>query len=123
MCEKKDIRNPELDCIAEEVLAIIDLEKFKGIMSCCGHGVYPKTLIVKNIYSGFIFDIFSGAGMRKNTTEPYYDKDSLGYYYNKESMEFYKNHPILRKRNKIGILFEKEGSLLRHEPKQTSPAN
>ncbi len=60
-------------------------EKFKTIMSCCGHLKYSKTLILQNRGSKCIFEWFSGIRLsgtkRGDSREPFYKRDPQGYYY------------------------------------------
>lgn len=116
MCEITTIKKPELDCIAEEVFKLDSIKKFNTILSCCGHGVYPKTIMIKNIRSCWYFEYYSGVSMMTNLDKPYYQKDILGFWYNEEVMKYYNKHPEKRRAMKVGILFEKEGNLLNFEP-------
>jgi len=65
--------------------------KFQILMSCCGHGKYPMTLVVRNRASRYVFEWFSGVSLTKGTKyrkrQPYYKKDEEGYYYIPEVME------------------------------------
>ena len=59
--------------------------KFKIRMSCCGHGKYPRSLVVQNKGSGFVFEWYSGTSLtrskRRDSRAPYYKRDKEGYYY------------------------------------------
>lgn len=75
-------------CLVAEIELLKTKEfnrKFQTIMSCCGHGKYPKTLIVKNIASGCVFEWYSGVSLtetkRTDSRAPFYKRDSQGYYY------------------------------------------
>ncbi len=91
MCEKTNLGEPsrEFDsCLIDEINELKTEyfnRKFGTIMSCCGHGKYSKTLIVRNKISGAIFEWFSGIRLygtkRAKNKAPYYKKDSEGYYF------------------------------------------
>jgi len=95
MCEKKSYCVTEVDlCLVEEINALKTVQwnkKFQSIMCCCGHGKYPKTLIVKNRASGSVFEWFSGITLtgtkRADSRAPYYKKDAKGHYYIPEVVE------------------------------------
>lgn len=91
---KKIISNQssrEIDsCLLEELETLRNTfpgfkEKFRMIMSCCGHRKYPKTLIVQNNFSKCYFEWFSGVILsgdeRSDNREPFYKRDSVGYYF------------------------------------------
>lgn len=81
----------EIDpCLIEELEALKNeypkfKEKFQLIMSCCGHGKYSKTIIVKNRYSGACFEWLSGIMLsgtkRSDSRAPFYRRDKEGHYY------------------------------------------
>lgn len=89
MCQKKPYQNRKIDdCLVDEINALKTTnwnQKFQSIMSCCGHGKYPKTLIVKNRASGKVFEWYSGIDLTKSgrarKRQPYYKKDAEGYYF------------------------------------------
>lgn len=77
-------------CLIEELEALKNeypkfKEKFQLIMSCCGHGKYPKTIIVKNRYSRTCFEWLSGVTLsgtrRSDSKAPFYKRDKEGHYY------------------------------------------
>jgi len=51
--------------------------------SCCGHGKYPKTLVVKG-NNGNAIEIFSGAIIKR--TRNFYKKDKEGFYFIPETL-------------------------------------
>lgn len=60
--------------------------KFKTLLSCCGHGKYPSTIVVKNTRSQVIFDWFSGKILENyykkgKIRNRFYQKDTEGYYF------------------------------------------
>jgi hypothetical protein len=68
-------------CIAERVRTLNEMRGIKTLGSCCGHGIYPSTIICLEIYSG---DVFEGCG-RTTTSIPrkrnFYRRDANGIYY------------------------------------------
>ena len=53
-------------------------EDFKTVASCCGHGKYPMSIIIRNCQGGH-FELFSNKPiMRKRR---FYRRDSQGIYY------------------------------------------
>lgn len=93
MCEKNHFSGPanKIDpCLVDELERIKKTfprfkEKFKDIMSCCGHGKYKKTFVVQNRYSKYYFEWFSDTSLtttkRENSRKPFYKSDKEGYYY------------------------------------------
>ena len=93
MCEKliTDGSARNIDpCLVKELESIKNTfprfkEKFKDIMSCCGHGKYHKTFVVQNRYSKSFFDWFSGVSLigtkRSDSRKPFYKRDEEGYYF------------------------------------------
>lgn len=93
LCEKliSDGSARKIDpCLVDELNEIENTfprfkEKFKMIMSCCGHDKYSKTLIVQNRFSGSCFEWFSSTHLegtkRGNSRAPFYKRDKEGYYF------------------------------------------
>ena len=93
MCEKLILEGSARNfdpCLVEELEEIKNTfprfkEKFKMIMSCCGHFKYSKTLVVQNRVSKAHFEWFTGTLLegtkRADTREPFYKRDKEGYYY------------------------------------------
>ena len=51
--------NAKVDnCLVGELISINLSVRYKSISSCCGHGKYPKTIIVKD-KKGLIFELHS----------------------------------------------------------------
>lgn len=64
--------------------------QFKKVMSCCGHGKYPPSLIVIDTqvakFCNSPYDIFSDYQF-KHGKRRFYKKDKQGYYYIPEMIE------------------------------------
>ena len=62
MCVKLPYCSRKIDpCIQELVHRINTTWKgiFETVSSCCGHGKYPTTVVVRNVLSGYYFEWFS----------------------------------------------------------------
>ena len=91
MCQKTDFKRsaPRVDpCLVDEINIIKTkewIQNYQSIMSCCGHGKYPKTFIVRNRATRHVFDWYSGIDLTKSgrarKKQPYYKKDTEGYYF------------------------------------------
>ena len=60
---------------------------FKTLGSCCGHGKYHSTIIIKS-RRGYVTDLISGVMISRK--KRFYFKDKNGYYYIPEVEEYYK---------------------------------
>ena len=86
MCQKKPYCNREIDeCIREAVAAINRTPHLRTILSCCGHGVYPPTIIVQDISNGYykapVYEYFSNVHLGLGRRRTYYRRDQNGFYY------------------------------------------
>lgn len=86
MCEKLRYCAREIDpCISKEVEEL-QRQGLNTILSCCGHGKYPKTIVVRN-GDDSVVEIISNTHLKPYNPKfdkrhnPYYKKDSEGYYY------------------------------------------
>ncbi len=87
MCEKLSYCNPRIDnCL---ILLVNDLNNpnLKTLASCCGHGKYDTTIVVKDKMNN-IFEFYSGVSLLPKKRNRYYKKDKNGFYYIPE-IEFY----------------------------------
>lgn len=81
MCQKKPYCSREVDpCIQSLVKAINRLNNFKTLSSCCGHEVYPTTIIIKD-KTGNITEFFSGIRLEPRKRNRFYKKDKSGFYF------------------------------------------
>ena len=70
-------RNIRVDgCIADLILAL-DKLGIKTLACCCGHGIYPMSVIVK--IGGKTRELFSNIEIPR--TRNFYKKDENGYYF------------------------------------------
>lgn len=91
MCDKLYLKqgycNPRLDkCLIKIIKQINKSPEFKTIASCCGHGKYNPTIIIRN-KKGEIFEFFTRIKLQKKVKNRYYVKDKSGYYYLRELKE------------------------------------
>jgi hypothetical protein len=99
MCEKIISKGSAKNidpCLVEELEQIKNefprfREKFKSLLSCCGHGKYKKTWVVQNKGSKVAFDWFSRVKLtgtkRSDSRAPYYERDDEGHYFIPEVQE------------------------------------
>ena len=95
MCELVKHGTTRIDpCLVDEIYAIKTkewIQNYQSIMSCCGHGKYKKTFIVRNRATRHVFDWFTGVDLTKTgrarKKQPYYKKDKEGYYFIPELMK------------------------------------
>jgi len=79
MCQKLRYENPRIDeCLREEI-AILNKNGFKTLASCCGHGLYPKTIV--GILRGQVIERVTGTILEKKKHNQYYRRDKAGYYH------------------------------------------
>lgn len=66
-------------CIHRLVDALRGHCDFEILASCCGHGRYPLTLIVRDRATGAVRDLISGAVIPRRRNS--YRRDRKGFYY------------------------------------------
>jgi tRNA(Phe) wybutosine-synthesizing methylase Tyw3 len=82
MCDKLPYSNPRIDKYLIRIIQEINNEKqFKTLASCCGHGKYIKTIVVKEKNTGRIFEYFTKIELEPKKRNRFYKKDSEGFYY------------------------------------------
>ncbi len=81
MCQKKHYCSREVDpCIQPIVKAINRLNGFRTLSSCCGHNIYPTTIIIKD-KTGNITEFYSGIKLEYRKRNRFYKKDKSGFYF------------------------------------------
>jgi len=77
------IHNPrKIDKCMLPIIEWLNTHNINTVACCCGHGIYPKTIIVeeKDIKNVTQYrEIFSGRIIKR--TKRFYKKDEEGYYY------------------------------------------
>ena len=87
MCKKKQFKYCPSE-IDECLVRLIEFMKIMGgklqpVASCCGHGKYPMTIIVRN-HLGITWDLISNEIILRKRN--FYKKDKQGYYYIPETL-------------------------------------
>jgi len=81
MCEKLPYCNPRIDkCLIPIIDDLNKSRKIKTIASCCGHGKYKSTIVVKE-RKGKISEYYSGKLLTPKKRNRYYKKDKNGFYF------------------------------------------
>ena len=81
MCKfnpKNDSRR--IDPCIKGLIRYLNIQGIKTIASCCGHGKYPLTIVVRATDTGEGYEIVSGKYIVKRK-KYFYKKDKKGYYY------------------------------------------
>jgi len=87
MCERGTTREVIIDgksisidsCIADEVEAINKRPLLETLGSCCGHGVYPSTIIVRFKSGRVAIEWYSGVIIERK--KRFYQRDDRGLYF------------------------------------------
>jgi len=83
MCKKTKYHKTSNTRIDECIRPLIKWLKdryYKPISSCCGHGKYKMTIVVRARGNrDFIYELFSGKALFR--TKKFYKRDKQGYYY------------------------------------------
>ena len=87
MCDKLPYCAKRIDpCMVEEIDIINASGTHRTRASCCGHGRYPKTIVVQNKFTKFMYEMFSGRQiyhlyLNGKPRKRFYRKDEQGFYY------------------------------------------
>jgi len=66
------------------VIGNLQLLNIETLASCCGHGKYPMTIVIKGIL-GYPLEIFSNKTILRK--KKFYKKDKDGYYFIPETIK------------------------------------
>lgn len=88
MCKKRNSRRINLNrkiirvdhCLATLLRIMNDNREVKTLASCCGHGRYPPTIVLRMKGISMPFEVFSGK-MFITKNKRFYKKDKEGFYY------------------------------------------
>ena len=80
MCNKLPYNNPRIDECIRDLCKEINSTDLKTLASCCGHGKYNPTIVVKN-RAGTIAEFYSWITLGPRKRNRYYKTDAEGYYY------------------------------------------
>lgn len=91
MCQKKSYCNREIDKCIQSDIVYINKAGFKTVLSCCGHGKYFTTIVIRrkdNTCFEFLTDTpLNNYNLKKDKRHnTYYKKDSEGYYFIPEAV-------------------------------------
>jgi len=81
MCNRLEYRkkpNSRIDrCLRPLIKQLSKQQGLKVLASCCGHGRYPLSVVVKA--RGLTFELYSGAIITRKAR--FYKRDADGYYF------------------------------------------
>lgn len=80
-----DIGFKRIDLCMLDELRRLNSRKPKTLAHCCGHGRYPKTIVIKDRRKGII-EYYTGIKIPRKRR--FYVKDLNGFYYIPETVEF-----------------------------------
>lgn len=81
MCDKLPYCNPRIDkCLIPTIDRLNKSTNLKTLASCCGHGKYNPTIVVKDRKAN-IFEFYSRISLGPKKRNRYYKKDTDGFYY------------------------------------------
>ena len=90
MCQKRSSVNVLIDnheslkrirvdpCI-RDMIRSLNSHEYNTVASCCGHGMYPLTVVCQVGKQNRFYDLISGVDIPR--TRRFYKKDSDGFYY------------------------------------------
>lgn len=81
MCKKLKGLHNRIDPCLKPLLKWLKREGYYIVASCCGHSVYPMTIIVRSRRNGIANygELLSGVTISR--TRKFYMKDKQGYYF------------------------------------------
>ena len=82
MCNKLPYSNPRIDkCIRETIENINKKGRYKTLASCCGHDIYPMTIVVRDKITRIILEYYTQIQLEFKKRNRYYKKDDDGFYF------------------------------------------
>jgi hypothetical protein len=88
MCEWDENGHFRVDpCMIDEIITINNIGSYKTILSCCGHGQYPRTIVVEEKTTGKVFEWYTGRELparcrdRRKKRRHYYRRDPTGHFF------------------------------------------
>ena len=85
MCKKTKGLHNRIDKCIKPLIKFLKEEEWNVIASCCGHGKYPITIVIRNELNGCAYELLSDIQIPR--TRNFYKKDKQGYYYIPEVVE------------------------------------
>jgi len=85
MCKKKQFKYcpSEIDECIKNLIRIMNDYGIKTKACCCGHGIYPMTIVID--FNGINYEVISNIYLKRK--KRFYKRDSDGYYYIPEVSE------------------------------------
>ena len=91
MCKWSKHGDTRIDPCMKKLCKFIDKNTgFKVLMCCCGHGKYPMSIVVRERYYAYQYEICSGVIL--NDKKRFYKRDKQGYYFIPEVKQGGKNN-------------------------------
>lgn len=79
-CSKCNKHNPrKIDYCMVNICSTLKQIGFKVVASCCGHGIYPITIVINAFDGNYYYDLTSLVKIPRK--KRFYKKDKEGYYY------------------------------------------
>jgi len=84
MCKKTSYHgtsNTQIDSCIRPLIRFLKDRDYDTVASCCGHGKYPVTVVVKQTHNGkeIFIEAFTQTKIPRNRR--FYRKDEAGFYY------------------------------------------
>ena len=67
-------------CMREKILKL-NKDGFKTVACCCGHGLYPETIVFENSRGIHYVKLNWKVAVRISRKRKFYKKDDAGFYY------------------------------------------
>lgn len=83
MCKKTNYQssNTRVDECIRSLIKYLNVCDYKTVASCCGHGKYPVTVVIRWMLNGkpMYNELFTGKIIHRSRR--FYKKDAEGYYF------------------------------------------
>ena len=73
-----------VDYCLVKTLEVLENRGLITVSSCCGHGIYPKTILIK-LKNGTVYDYFTNIIIPRKAR--FYKKDKKGFYFIPETLK------------------------------------
>ena len=68
-----------VDACMRHLINSLSMHGYRTVGCCCGHGIYPITIVCRVNKTDRFFELISGVDIPRK--KRFYKKDSKGYYY------------------------------------------
>ena len=92
MCKSRNstmnaIAETKIDRCMDNIITFINRNTgYETLACCCGHGIYPMSIVIQNKLTGFKMELFSVKVIPRK--RKFYKKDKQGYYYIPETINY-----------------------------------